>query len=704
MQLENHLTFNEATIKSPNLCDQFTDGDLAQIGQKVWEGYEIDKQSRKGWFQRMEAAMDLAMQVSEEKTFPWPNASNVVFPLVTIAALQFHSRAYPTLVNGKEIVKCRVAGYNPTPQETDRAYRVGCHMSYQVLEEDPAWEEQHDRLLINLPVVGCAFKKSYYNGGLQHNTSELVHARDFVIHYFAKNVTSARRKTHIIPIYRNDIFERCESGLYRDVRKDGWYSRANIAATPETSEQDARQGTTPPPLDDAAPLICLEQHVWFDLDDDGYEEPYIILIEETSQSVLRIVARCDRIEDVHFSRRGKIAKINAVEYFTKYTFIPSPDGGIYDLGFGILLGPLNESVNSLVNQLIDAGTMANTAGGFLGRGAKIRGGVYSFVPMEWKRVDSSGDDLSKSIFPLPVREPSDVLFKLLSLLIEYVNRVSGATEMLMGENPGQNTPAATSDLMVEQGLKIYAAIFKRVWRGMKEEFKKLYILNAINLPLTVYASGGIVAMREDYLGDPNRIVPAADPNVVSDVTRFSQARLVAERSTMVPGYDVKTVEMNLLRAARVEAPETIYVGVEKTGGFPNPKLQIEEIKTQREQMKLRHQAEMFVFEMEEQHFLNEAKISQLEAAATKLLADAKGIPVQDQINTINAIIAAMKAHNEDLAARAKLILESKDTENGDQSRAIQHLVGRPGDKVGSPAASQMAGGPQGPMGAGGIPR
>ena len=131
-------------------------------------------------------------------------------------------------------------------------------------------------------------------------------------------------------------------------------------------------------------------------------------------------------------------------YFTKFPFIPSPDGGFYDLGFGTLLGPLNRSIDTMINQLIDAGTMANTAGGFLSRGIKIRGGNYNFAPLEWKHVDSTGDDLRKGIMPLPVREPSQVLYTLLNLLINYGERIGGSVDILVGQNPGQNTPAETS--------------------------------------------------------------------------------------------------------------------------------------------------------------------------------------------------------------------------------------------------------------------
>jgi len=62
--------------------------------------------------------------------------------------------------------------------------------------------------------------------------------------------------------------------------------------------------------------------------------------------------------------------------------------------------------------------------------------------------------------------------------------------------------------MLDQGQKVYAAIFKRIWRGMKEEFKKIYHLNAIFLPLKqTFGEGGIPISREDYIGSANRRDP-----------------------------------------------------------------------------------------------------------------------------------------------------------------------------------------------------
>jgi chaperonin GroES len=208
LHLDGHITLNEDAIKAPNLADRFSSEDLAKISTFCYEGYERDLRSRIGWFRKTEAAMDLAMQVSQEKSFPWPNASNIVFPLITIASLQFHSRAYPAIIQGSRIVKSRVAGTS-TPEAVAKADNVSTYMSYQLLEEDQPWEEQHDRMLLNISIVGCAFKKSFYDPTLGHNVSQLVRARDLVIDYYAKSVEGARRKTHVLPVYRNEIVEKC---------------------------------------------------------------------------------------------------------------------------------------------------------------------------------------------------------------------------------------------------------------------------------------------------------------------------------------------------------------------------------------------------------------------------------------------------------------------------------------------------------------
>jgi chaperonin GroES len=427
--------------------------------------------------------------------------------------------------------------------------------------------------------------------------------------------------------------------------------------------------------------MLLEQHVDLDLDGDGYAEPYIVTIEETSRSTLRIVTGFDREEDIERNRSKEVVSIRRTEYFTKYSFIPSPDGGVYDVGFGVLLGPLNESTNSLVNQLVDAGTMSVTAGGFLGRGAKMRSGVYTFAPLEWKRVDSTGDDLRKSIFPLPVREPNAVLFTLLSLLINYVERLSGTTDPMVGENPGQNTTAETMRTMVQEGQRIYAAVFKRIWRSMKEEFKKGYFLNALFMPVRKSFGQGQFALREDYLGNPDEVAPAADPNVVSEQMRMAQAVALKTAAASTPGYNLEEAERRYLKALRIEGIEAVYPGISKTGMPKDPKLAIAELNAQVDMARLQAEQGRFALEMQEQVRMNTAEIMKIAAEIQEARETLRGDVQDRQIAILNAILGMAKQRNEILLKRLDVLMKAMEVESEPAEQGnVRRLERAPGNR------------------------
>lgn len=692
LTLDGKIKFDQKAIDSPNLCDRFDRDDLDRIGAWAYDNFVRDKATRVDWEKRSEAGINLAMQLQKEKTFPWPNCSNIAFPLVTIAALQFHARAYPAIVNGRSVVQCRVVGPDPEGVAAARAKRIGEHMSWQCLEQDEGWEEDTDRGLLNVSIVGVGWKKSYFNASLGHNTSEFVAAKDLVVSYWAKSIETASCKTHILPMYKNDIHERVMRGAYRDCTEEGWYKDyATNMGTQRTPDQDARAGQEATTNTEDAPFTMLEQHCWLDLDDDGYDEPYIITFEESSQFVVRIVARVNRIEDVEFNDRKQIVKITAMEYFTKIPFIPSPDGGIMDIGFGVLLGPLNESVNTSINQLFDAGTVNNTAGGFLGRGAKIRGGVYEFKPFGWHRVDATGDDLRKSVFPLPVREPSAVMFNLLSLLIDYTSRISGATDMLVGENPGQNTPAETSRAMLEQGQKIYSAIFKRIWRSMKLEFKKLYRLNAVFLGLNVrFGEVGKIS-REDYSVTSMSVLPVADPTITSEGARYARATMLSERAAMNPGYNTDAVERKLLEAMGIDEIDSLYPGTEGQEPTPDVKIQVQQMKSQIEQMKLEQAKMQFIMTMQETVRLNTAKIQELMASAASMEASANNAQAKLNVEAFRAGIEAIREQTKAQSNQLDIMMESMKNEQARNERTVPVIGAGSGG-----ALSGMEGGPPNP--------
>lgn len=649
-QLNAKLNLNEI-VGLRNIAEELDDQDLTTIGMEAYNGFNTDIQSRSAWEKRTEEAMKLALQVAEQKTFPWAGAANVKFPLLTIAALQYHARSYPILINGDTPVQCRVYGSDPDGKKAARAERVANHMSYQILEEDESWESQMDYVLITQPIIGCAFKKTYFDPIKKYNVSEHIFANDFVVNYWTKDLDDAPRITHVQYKSRNYIYEMVARGLFLETETD----RASaIIENGLRITRDKAQGTdAPQSIDSSTPFEILEQHCFLDLDGDGYAEPYIVWLRKDSKKVLRIAARFFQ-SSIEKDESGKVLKITPESYFTKFSFIPSPDGGFYDLGFGALLGPLNQSIDTILNQLIDAGTMANTAGGFLARGVKVRGGNYSFGPNEWKHVDTTGDDLRKGVVPLPVREPSQVLFSLLSLLINYGERIGGSVDILTGQNPGQNTAAETVRTMAEQGQKIFSGIFKRTYRSLKQEFRKLYRLNQLYLlGIDEYASdkgNGFVA-EDDYQGPVSDVRPSADPNIISDTQRIQQAQAVLDLAMRTPGMNMYEAQKGVLKAMKVQNIDQVLPDPKGPNAIkpgPSEKIQIEQMRMQVKQMDMQMNMKLATAKLMKDAELTQAKIHKLEADAILAVEQAGGVQTGHEIAMINAQLAVEKARHESL--------------------------------------------------------
>ncbi len=502
-------------IDNPNIADDLDKEKLLEIGNNAVEGYESDKRSRDEWEKASKQWMELAIQVASKKAYPWQDASNVKFPLISIAAMQFSARAYPSLVpqNGK-IVNCKVVGADPMGQKAERARKINKHMSYQILDEMEEWEEDMDKLLLVMSITGIAFKKTYFCPMKSRNVSKLVYADDLVVNNWTRNLEDAERITEVLYKSKRKIKEMQLQGLYREVELG--------EPTPPEDESGKSHGDT----DDTTPYTLLEQHTYIDLDDDGYAEPYIVTVELKSKQVLRITA-CYNKSGVEVDEDGKVVRIKAIKYYTKFGAIPNPTGSFYNIGFGHLLGPINDSVNTIINQLIDAGSLSNLQAGFLGKGLRVPKGEARFRPGEWKQVNVTGDDLKKQIFPLPVREPSNVLFQLLGMLVTSGKELASVAEIMVGKMPGQNTPAYTTKETVEQGMKLFTAIYKRVYRSLKEEFRKLYLLNQQYLdPQEVADVLDMEVTGDEYSGSENDIVPAADPAAASDTDKFAKVQAI----------------------------------------------------------------------------------------------------------------------------------------------------------------------------------
>ena len=566
-----------------NLAEFMDAEELTELGGKLKKALDIDLESRSAWEENVDSWMKLAVQYKDTKSFPWPDAANIKYPLLTTAAMQFSARAYPALIPPKNPVRAKIVG-KTTPELNTISERVAEHMSYQVLEEMDNWEEDMDKLFMIIPIIGMAYKKTYYNGVSEMNVSELVLPKDLVVNYWAKKLGGYTRKHHILEMSGNDIYTRKTKGHFLDVELGDAKSSEFTGNERTESQHDLKMPTED---DETTPYRIVECHCHYDLDGDGYLEPYIITFDSGSETVLRVSPRF-RENSIKWSDTGgvnnaKVVSIEPDEYFTKYGFIPNPDGSFYDLGFGLLLGPINETINTSINQLLDQGTMYTTNGGFLGKGVRIKAGEYKFAPNKWKVVNTTVDDLRKAVYQLPVREPSQVLFQMLGALIEGGEKVASIAEIFVGKMPGQNTPATTTMETVKQGMAVFTAIYKRVYRSLDSEFKKLFKLNQLYLDDRV--DYPVELTREDYQRIELTVLPTADPDVATDAEKLIKARAQLE---FIPlgTVDPKVVTRRVLEAMRIE-------GIEELMNYsppPPPEAQLMQMEMQGKQQDMQGKA------------------------------------------------------------------------------------------------------------------
>ena len=590
--IEKEVLRAEALVLVSNIADQQSQEVIGNITTKVLEGYKIDLASLTEWKKLNKDIIELAKLYVKKKTYAGEVVANVKYPLIIDACIQFASRAYPELIKGNNVVKGKVVGNDPDGLKFDKAQRMSDFMSFQLLSHMDNWEEGVDQLLFTLPAIGCAFKKSYFDSIERKNVSELVFADDLVVNYFAESLERAPRVTHKVYLYQNEIIERITSGTF--IQFD--IAELGQATSDETSDTD-----------DETPHLFLEQHRLLDLDNDGYQEPYIVTIHAETEKLVRIsprwatdgVIRTNNAQGVQ-DPNGAIVKILPEQYFTRYLFMPSVDGCFYGMGFGSLLMSTNAAINTILNQLIDAGSLSNRQSGFLGRGLKLgRGKSITLKSGEWKPVDVTGDDLRKNVFPMPIREPSTTLFQLLGLLIDSGKELAGMTEILAGNSPGANVPAESVLALIEQGLQVYSAVHKRVHRAQYKEFSKIKRLNALYLDQMTYTTvldDAQAIVQSDFSAQDFDIEPVSDPNSTTMMQRLMKAKALLELRGQ--GLDDKEILRRYLLALDVDNIEAFFP--EEEGG------QEKELSMQKMQL-----------DMEELS----AKIEKLKAETAKIMAD-----------------------------------------------------------------------------------
>jgi len=511
-----------------NLAELLPEDILEPIGTELTQNYFDYKMSRKDWEQSYTTGLDLLGFKYENRTEPFQGASGATHPVLAEAVTQFQAGAYKELLPAEGPVRTQIVG-RPDQEREAQAQRVKDYMNYELMEKMDEYEPEFDQMLFHLPLAGSTFKKVYYDDLLERAVSKFVPADDLVVPYSATSLNDAESIIETLKISENELRKQQVAGFYSDVDlgPPGNIKQDDVEKKEKELDGTKKTGRQEPIYN------LLECHVNLDL--EGFEDkdselnptgiklPYIVTVDEGSKKVLSIRRNYQPTDP----------KRNKISYFVHFKFLPGL--GFYGFGLIHMIGGLSRTATAALRQLLDAGTLSNLPAGFKQRGVRVRDEAAPIQPGEFKDVDAPGGSLRDAFFPLPYKEPSQTLLQLMGIVVGAGQRFAAIADMQVGDG-NQAAAVGTTVALLERGSRVMSAIHKRLYVGMRQEFKLLAKVFKTYLP-PVYpfdVVGGRREIKQTDFDDRVDILPVADPNIFSMAQRITMAQTELQLATSNP--------------------------------------------------------------------------------------------------------------------------------------------------------------------------
>lgn len=509
-----------------NLAEKLDEETLSKIATEVINGCASDEQSRMPWVNMVTKGLDLLGLEFKEMTEPFEGACGATHPLILESAVKFQARAAKELFPPGGPVKAQTIG-KKTEEKLMSANRASEYMNYQINEEMEDYFPNMENLLLYVPVVGLAYKKVYRDTHYRTNCSEFVPGDLLVVPANTTSLSKCPRYTHIMYKTENDLKKDMVYGVYSNIDCGVPY-KPDISTITKKFNEIIGVVTSVSEQDEVFTL--LEQHTYLTLEGTKYEDenglalPYIVTVEKQTSKVLSI-RRNWRVDDPDKCKRV---------WFVKYPFVPG--FGYYPLGFIHLLGNFELTLTMVMRSLVDAGQFANLQGGFKAKGVRIQNND-PLRPGEWKEMECVGMDITKSLLPVPYKEPSQTLFALFQFLEGRGQKFADSTEQVISDSTNYG-PVGTTLALLEASTKFFSGIHKRLHFAQKQEFQLLQELNKEYLPEGGYPYDVVGGERNifpmDFSESDVTIIPCSDPNISSNAHKLTLAQTKLQVAQQFP--------------------------------------------------------------------------------------------------------------------------------------------------------------------------
>lgn len=505
MYYKKLFSFDEiytANISQTNLAEKIDASDREAIATLVCERKEQDKKTMEDWLTTVEKGLELMDSKYKPKCPPWPDAYNAQVPLLLNATSSTASRLFTEVHRDTYLPNPKILGRDDDNTKAMRLNRVKKYINAVAIDYPySSWLENQSKMYNRLVLMGTQIKQVKFHQETVTFSNGFVPYNDIFIHNKSESLEKAPAITKRFYLPQNEIIERMNAGVYAkydfkvEVDAEGDVSFPGFPGQTTNNYQDTTDDDDTPMY--ARTYALLEQHVGFDLDGDGYEEPYIAIVEENSGTLYRLVPRIDlsTSQFIHEDEKVKPLILRGDCYFADFHFMPDPSGNFWSIGLANMIGGINTTVNEMMSNMINVATMATRQGGLFAAGAKNAAGRIKVDGTKYTAVPGvSGDKLRDAMIPFDIRDPSPVLKDITFSLIEMGEKIGTLSEALSGEMPAREMPAQTMLMLVEQSLKNAQAVYRRVHMGLTKE---------LQIMCRLLVQNGNQENYQEVLDDPN---------------------------------------------------------------------------------------------------------------------------------------------------------------------------------------------------------
>lgn len=549
-----------------NLALSLTDDELKDLAREVIDHYTQDLEDRKPWHDRFTKGLDmLGLTRSDIDDGPFPGASSIVHPLLVEAQVQFWARAYAELFPASGPCKAVVLGER-TQERYDSAMRVEDYLNYEMTTLDSGYASETSRLLLAVPFMGSAFRKTFRDFIRDVTTGVYVSGEDIIAPWDTVDLQTAPRFSHRMTKTRNDVRKLQRAGFYMDIELPDAEPDDLEDSDPKSAKAEVQdvehngEGLTRNTRVLYECYIELNLPGFEDADErgeTGIELPYIVTVDHASEKILSIYRNWDR--DDELKRREVV--------FTKFDYVPGQ--GFYGSGLIHLIGGLQEGATGALRCLLDSAATASLPGGFVAKDARLSDDRLEYEPGVFKQVEATAEDLQNAFFQPPTRDPSPVLYQLLEFLTNASHRFTSTTEMMVGET-NRNQPVGTTLALLEQGQKVLTAIHRGLHAATAGELRlrKKMAFRYISDDGYPYDTGG--QKKEVFESDFAEvdIVPVSDPNVVSTAQRVAMNQMAYQLAGENPDIlDRQVAIRRLLDGVKMPDVDELFVAQQEPQAY-----------------------------------------------------------------------------------------------------------------------------------------